>query len=125
MCSARQFVERAMEQALHGGYVNTVVYIHTWKGVFEIARRDVERAAFHADASLAIAKEHGLDLWLAYATALRGWAAIRRNDRETGLEGLRQGIAHLRKQKIRMLLPFLLSLAAETEMQTEVAQSGL
>jgi predicted ATPase len=122
---ARHFADLAMEHALRAGYVNTVVYVHTWKGVFEIAQRNVERALFHADASLAIAKEHWLDLWLAYATALRGWAAFRFGDGEAGLEGLREGLAQVRKQKIRMLLPFLLSVTAETEAEAEVAQGGL
>jgi predicted ATPase len=122
---ARHFAELAVEHALRAGYVNTVVYVHTWKGMFEMARRDIERTVAHADASLAIAKEHGLDLWLAYATALRGWATFRSGDRKTGLQGLHEGLAQFRKQKIRMLLPFLLSLAAETEMEAEVAQSGL
>ncbi|HME83759.1 MAG TPA: hypothetical protein VKG91_04205 [Roseiarcus sp.] len=123
--SARSFAEEAMEQALNAGHVNTIAYAHTWKGVFEMARRDVERTGFHAGAGLAIAREHGLDLWLAYATALRGWAAYRSGDRDAGLEGLREGLAQLRKQKTRMLLPFLLSLAAEVEVEADSAQFGL
>jgi tetratricopeptide (TPR) repeat protein len=102
---ARHFAELAMEHALRAGYVNTVVYVQAWKGMFEMARRDIERTVSHADASLAIAKEHGLDLWLAYATTLRGWAAFRLGDRKTGLQGLHEGLAQFRKQKIRMLLP--------------------
>jgi tetratricopeptide (TPR) repeat protein len=122
---ARNLADEAMEHALHTGHVNTVVYAHAWKGVFEMGRRDVERTLFHASAGLATAKEHGLDLWLAYATALRGWAAHRSGDRDAGLQGLREGLAQLRKQKNRLLIPFFLLLAAEVEAEVDGAQRSL
>ena len=55
----------------------------------------------------------------------QGWAAHRSGDRNAGLQGLREGLAQLRKQKNRLLMPFLLSLAAEIEEEAKGAQRGL
>jgi hypothetical protein len=114
-----------MEHALRTGHVNTVAYAHGWKGVFEMVRRDAERTLFQANEAFTIAKEHGLDLWLATASVQRGWAAYRLGDRRAGLEERREGLAQRRKQKIRMGLTFLLSLAAEIGVEASGAQSGL
>jgi predicted ATPase len=122
---ARHFADQAVERALSTGHVNTIVYTHTLKAMFEMLRRDFQRCASHADAILDMAGKHGLALWLSYATAQRGWATYRSGDRENGKTGLREGIDRLRAQKIEMFLPFFLSLDAELEAESEGMDAGL
>ena len=122
---ARHFADQAVERALSTGHVNTIVYTHTLKAMFEMLRRDFQRCASHADAIFDMAGKHGLALWLSYATAQRGWATYRSGDRENGKTGLREGIDRLRAQKIEMFLPFFLSLDAELEVESEGMDAGL
>ena len=122
---ARHFADQAIERALSTGHVNTIVYTHTLKAMFEMLRRDFQRCASHADAIFDMAGKHGLALWLSYATAQRGWATYRSGDRENGKTGRREGIDRLRAQKIEMFLPFFLSLDAELEVESEGIDAGL
>ena len=122
---ARRFADQAVEHALRTGHVNTIVYTHAHKAIFEIIRRNSQRCMSHADAVLDLAEKHGLALWLSYATAQRGWASYHSANREKGRAGLSEGISRLRTQKSEMFLPFFLSLAAELELESARIDAGL
>jgi class 3 adenylate cyclase/predicted ATPase len=121
----RRLVDEAVERASSTGHVQTIAYVHIQAATFEMSRRNAERARAHANRGLTLAKEHGLNLWLAYAAAERGWADYRMGDRDAGVAGLREGLAQLRAQKIRMYLPFLWSLSAEVEADLGGIDAGL
>jgi predicted ATPase len=122
---ARRLVDEAVEYASSTGHVQTIAYVHIQAATFEMSRRNAERARAHADRGLILAKEHGLNLWLAYAAAERGWADYRLGDRDAGAANLKEGLARLREQKIRMYLPFLQSLTAEIEADLGGIDAGL
>lgn len=81
-------------------------------------------AAAQAQALLALAREHGMLLWLTHATFLLGWlnwwAGIR-----DGEAGMREGLRLLRDNNIRHFEPLFGTLMAEIEANAGDTQAGL
>jgi tetratricopeptide (TPR) repeat protein len=65
-------------------HVPTLVYSYSMLCVFETVRRDAGRALAHSEAALALAREHGMPLYLAIGTFFHGWASLHAGDREAG-----------------------------------------
>ena len=82
----------------------SMAFAHFYAAILCAIRRKSEHAAAHAPALLAIAREHGMPLWLAHATFLHGWvnwwAGIR-----AGEAGMREGLRLLRDRNIRHFEP--------------------
>lgn len=86
---------------------------------------EVQAVSEHAGAAIQIARLHGLESWLALASALQGWALCRQGLTADGQELLNDGIAAWRSRGLTHWTPFLLSLQAEACLQTQDFQIGL
>jgi predicted ATPase len=122
---ARQLEEAAIARAHGVGHVATLVYAEFWKGLLEILRDDVGRAAPHAVKTLELAREHGLQMFGALGIALNGWVRAALGEREAGIVEMRQGITAFRDQGLRLLTPPLDSLLATLEAESGAIDAAL
>ena len=58
-------------------------------------RREERLAQEYAEAAIAVSSEHGLVMYQAMATIMRGWALIDAGEQEEAIEQMRQGLAAL------------------------------
>jgi tetratricopeptide (TPR) repeat protein len=96
------------------GHVPTLVYAHSVICIFEAVRRASRQALIHSEATLVLAREHEMPLYLAIGTFFRGWAHSHIGDRETGLTEMREGLK-LMGDQFPLQIPLVLELLAEEE----------
>jgi predicted ATPase len=87
-------------------------------------RREVRIAQEHAEASIALAIEHGLLLYQATATVARGWSLIEQGCPEEGIEQIRQGLAGHQGTGTQLLRPHFLALLAQGLAKTRQTEEG-
>ena len=98
------------------------------QAVLEILRDDAEAARRAAEASVAISREHGLALYLAFGALPLAWARAKLGDRDAGSTEFRQALAEYASQGNKFRLPFYRGLLAEIEAEggdTEAALAGI
>jgi predicted ATPase len=90
-----------------------LAHAHLFVGFLHQYRREERLAQVHAEAVLTIANEHGLVMYQAMATVLRGWALIYQERNEVAIEQMRHGLAALQITGTELLRPHFLGLLAE------------
>jgi predicted ATPase len=88
-------------------------------------RRDVAAVLERAEATLALATEHGFPHWAALGATLRGWALAMRDKSEDGMAQLRRGIADWRATGASLVVPYVLTLQAEASSLLGHIEEGL
>lgn len=102
---------------LSGSYLHAAYILHL-RGDLD----DVERCAKQ---SIAVADEHGFPFWSAMATALCGWARIRRGDAESGAELIRAALDQQRATGTKVLCSHLLAFLAEAHLVRMDVAAGI
>jgi predicted ATPase len=87
--------------------------------------RDAAEAGRHAEAALALAREHGFALISGWATAVRGWAIASDGAGVDGIAEIRDGLAMARAIGIESNESFMLTLLAEACLMSERVEEGL
>jgi predicted ATPase len=77
-------------------------------------RGETTLAQANAESGIAVAAEHQLSDFTAWATALRGWAIAKQGRHEEGIAQLEEGLTTLRETGSELLRPYILPLLAET-----------
>jgi predicted ATPase len=103
----------------------SVAFALTFDATVHQLRRDVERTRHQAEAAMALAAEHELAPWLAWATVLRGWAIAGQGQADDGIAQMHQGIAGWRAGGSGCLTPYFLALLAETYAKAGCSEDGL
>ncbi len=95
-------------------------------------RGEGQEAQAQTEALLTLAHEHGFAQWLAFGTALQGWALVERaaqsgtrKQREAGVAQLREGLAAWRATGAELFVPLCLGALAQGYGQNGQAQEGL
>jgi DNA-binding winged helix-turn-helix (wHTH) protein/predicted ATPase len=88
-------------------------------------RREPEMSRQYAEAVLAVSKEHGLVMYAAQATLLRGWTLTEQGRLEEGLKQMRQGFVDYNATGTELLRPQTLSLMAEALGKARQTEEGL
>jgi predicted ATPase len=88
-------------------------------------RREARLAQEHAEAVIAVAREHGMVMYQALATMTRGWALIEQGWEEEAIEQMRQGLAAHQATGANLMCPHFLALLAEALAKTRQAGEGL
>jgi predicted ATPase len=91
---------------------------------FAALRRKPDQAMPHAQALVALAREHGLPQWLAYGTCCLGWALWCAGDRQGELK-IREGLELLHEQQVYNNLRLFYVLLAEVEADSDRLEAGL
>jgi predicted ATPase len=76
-------------------------------------RCEVAATLEQAEATVALATEHGFPHWAALGTILCGWALAMRDKSKAGIAQLSQGIANWRANDVSVGVPYALTLQAE------------
>ncbi len=92
-------------------------YSLAWAGFFvgivHQYRREARAAQETAESVIAVCAEHGLTDFLAFATALRGWAMAAQGRNEDGIAQLQEGLAALRTSGTELARPHNLCMLSE------------
>jgi len=88
-------------------------------------RREERMAQEHAEAVLAVSREHGLVMYQAQAMIVRGWALFEQGRQEEGIEQMRQGLAAYQATGTELLRPQFLALLAEALGKTSRSAEAL
>jgi TOMM system kinase/cyclase fusion protein len=88
-------------------------------------RHEGRAAQERAETLIALSTEQGSPLYVAWATALRGWALATQGKTAEGLAQMRQGLVATRATGAEGLVPFWLALLAEACGHTGQADEGL
>jgi DNA-binding winged helix-turn-helix (wHTH) protein/predicted ATPase len=88
-------------------------------------RREEELAQEHADAAFAVSSEHGLALYQAMSTVMRGWTFIKQGRHEEAIEQMREGLAALQATGTELVRPHFLGLLAEALGLAHQPEEGL
>jgi predicted ATPase len=88
-------------------------------------RREERLAQEHTEAALAVSSEHGLVLYQAMATVMRGWALLKQGRPEAAIEQMRQGLAALQATGTELMRPHFLALLAEALGKARQPEEGL
>jgi predicted ATPase len=87
--------------------------------------QDREAAYERAEAVLTLATEHRLSFWLAWGTAVGGWALVKQGQEQEGIAQIQQGLtAHL-ATGAKLWRPYYLALLAEAYENTGQIEEGL
>jgi len=81
-------------------------------------RREARQAQEYADATIAVAIEHGLVMYQALAEMTRGWALIEQGREEEAAEQIREGLSAVLATGASLLRPHFLALLAEALMKS-------
>jgi predicted ATPase len=111
---ARQFADRALDQAAKSGNP-TLVYVNYHLCFFEAMRRDRRRTLPLAEAVLDLAKARAMPIWENAGRIFRAWANWPTGDRQRELAEMRQGVERRRELGQGWNRPYLSALLAEAE----------
>jgi predicted ATPase len=112
---ARELIETAGVLAIESAHAPTRVNTYNTVSILEILRGDAGAARRTSEAMLALAREHGLALFLALGALPSVWARANLGDRDAGPVELRQALGNYSKQGNKVILPFYQGLLAEIE----------
>jgi predicted ATPase len=88
-------------------------------------RREERKAQQHAEAALAVSSEHGLVMYQAQTTIIRGWTLMEQERPEEAIDQMRQGLAALQATRTELLRPHFFALLAEALGKSGQAEEGL
>jgi predicted ATPase len=121
---AVQLAEQGLSLALQTAHIPSMAFAWFASCFFAALRRKPDQAMPHAQALVALAREHGLPQWLAYGTCCFGWALSCAGDRQGELK-MREGLELLREQQVHNNLRLFYVLLAEIEADSNQLKAGL
>jgi predicted ATPase len=84
-----------------------------------------EQAAYErAEETTTLSTEHRLSFWIAWGTAVRGWALVKQEQKEEGIAQIQQGLAAHVATGAKLWRPYYLALLAEAYANTGQIEEG-
>jgi class 3 adenylate cyclase/tetratricopeptide (TPR) repeat protein len=121
---AARLLDNALSLAQQSGHLPTVAWAHAYKCRFAGICRKPSQARLHAEALLALAREHGLPMRLVEGSFYHAWARWCAGD-EDGEKGMREGLAMLNQMHYRLFTPLTGTLIGEREAEAGRVDDGL
>jgi predicted ATPase len=118
---SRQAVALGREQ----GQPSTLALALHFAAMFRQYRREVPAAAESAEATRAIATEHGLSFWRACGEIMRGWTLAEQGAPASGIAQLRQGLTAWKAAGSETYRTYFLALLAEALGKEGQIEEGL
>ncbi|MCV7120541.1 AAA family ATPase [Mycobacterium nebraskense] len=110
---AVQAMERTLAHAQGLGHPNSVAMTLLMSAQLSQLRRDPELARMHAEAAMAVSREHGIDATELWCLLPHGWALAQQGEVAKGISDIREGINRRRAYGIGAVWPWFLVLLAE------------
>ena len=118
-------IQEALTQARELSEPQGLAQLLFFGAILHQLRREERRAQEHAEAAIAVSREHGLALYQSMATITRGWALSEQGLEEEGIEQMRQGLAAYQATGAEVIRPHFLALLAEALGKARQADEGL
>jgi predicted ATPase len=126
------YPDQALERCREGislarelSHATSLVHALIFNAMVHQHRRETQPTRQQAEAAIALASKQELAQYLAWATALRGWALAEQGQAEEGIAQLRQAIAGWRAVGAGALVPYVLALLADAYAKTGQTEEGL
>jgi predicted ATPase/DNA-binding winged helix-turn-helix (wHTH) protein len=88
-------------------------------------RREEQMAKERAEATIAVSSEHGLVMYQAMATIIRGWTLMKQGRPEEAIQQMQHGLAALETTGTELVRPHFLALLAEALDKARQGKEGL
>ena len=122
---ALQRSQAALTLAQELAHPFSLAYALTFATLIHQFRREGQATQARAEATIALAREQGFALWLAFGTVLRGWALAEQGQSDVGMLQIRQGMAAYRATGAEVDRAYCLALLAEAYGQGKRYDEGL
>ncbi len=103
---------------------SSVVAVHS-AGLLHQLRGEPALAQERAETLIALADEHGLELWSAFGSINRGWARVDQGHVDEGIDELRRGLTAYEATGARLWRPYSLGLLAQALSRAARTDEGL
>jgi predicted ATPase/DNA-binding winged helix-turn-helix (wHTH) protein len=91
----------------------SLAHAHIFAVILYQLRREARLAQEHAEAAADVSSEHGLALYQAMATIMRGWVLVEQGQPEGAIEQMRLGLADLQATSAELVSPHFMALLGE------------
>jgi class 3 adenylate cyclase/predicted ATPase len=115
----------ALTLARELSHPSSSAYALDWAAMFYQFRREEQAAQERAGTAIALSTEQGFGQWLAWGTAVRGWALAEQGQEEEGIAQIRQSLNALRAMGGELARPYRLALLAEAHGKGGRPEEGL
>jgi predicted ATPase len=102
----------------------SIAYAHCFLALAACLRRDAQGAGSDAEEAIRIGQSQQLPIWIAFATALQGWALVEQGRAAEGLAQLAEGITTWRAKGFKHLTSIFLTLQAESCLKAHWLEEG-
>ncbi|MFZ1427591.1 MAG: hypothetical protein WAS21_12555, partial [Geminicoccaceae bacterium] len=96
----------ALDRAEKTSKPSPVAYARSYRFMVHELCGDVRAALVEAEAYLALSREHGFSMFVAEATAFRGWVLAETGQPTEGIGQLRTGMAAMVARRVRLSMPY-------------------
>jgi DNA-binding winged helix-turn-helix (wHTH) protein/predicted ATPase len=103
---------------------SSVVAMHS-AGLLHQLRGEPALAQERSEMMIALADEHGLELWSAFGSINRGWARVEQGDMEGGIDELQRGLTAYQATGAKLWRPYSLGLLAQALSRAGRNEDGL
>jgi predicted ATPase len=117
-------MQEALTQARELSEPHSLAHALGFAAMLHQLRRERQVTLEYADAAIALSTEHGLVLYQAMGTILRGWALVGHSDNEDAIRQVRQGLAAWLTTGARLMRPHILGLLAEALLAASHPEEG-
>jgi ATP/maltotriose-dependent transcriptional regulator MalT len=104
---AHRYVTEALGQALKQADAYTVAFAHYVTCAVQSLRGEFQDSLAHADRSLALSREHHIDLYALYSQFGRGYALAKTGQKERAVAEIREAIEEARRSNLGHMRGFL------------------
>jgi predicted ATPase/DNA-binding winged helix-turn-helix (wHTH) protein len=123
--AAKEKIDKALTLARELSEPYGLAHAFFFAAILHQLRRDVRLAREYAEAAIAVSSEHGLVLFHALATIVRGWTRIEPGLYDSAIREMRQGLAAYQSTGTEVIRPHFLALLAEAYAKAGRADEGL
>ncbi len=123
---ARELMNEAVARAVESAHAPTLANTYViQQALLEILRDDADAARRDAEAAVALSREHGLALHLAFGALQSAWARAKLADRDAGSTEFRQVLAAYADRGNKLSVPFYRGQLAEIEAERGSVEAAL
>jgi tetratricopeptide (TPR) repeat protein len=101
---AHRYVMEALEQALNQADAYTLAFAHYVTSAVQSLRGEFQDALVHADRSLALSREHHINLYALYSQFGRGYSLAKMGQKERALVEIQEGVEEVRRSNLGQFL---------------------
>lgn len=101
-----------------------IVALHLASRIHQL-RRDAGQTRQLVETAIALAKEQGMEIWMALSSIYLGWAQVEQGELEAGIKQMRAGLGTYLATKSKLWRPYFLGLFAEALGKAGQAEEGL